>query len=159
MTYQRRRTRVRQFRGGGVWTLERRQAMSERQRRRWEEASPEQREAWKANYAEARAKAKETYRQNYPERAQLIDQVKEAIEDGSVVPDPCAYCGTTERVVADLDYSTSSVTGWSCWGCRDRLWKCSRCRHWSTAHGGSKDEGYGCEKCPCDAFQTLQKAA
>lgn len=85
--------------------------VGERLRRRWAEATPEQRQAWQT-------KRWETFRHHHPYRVALIEATRAALAAGEQVAEPCDDCGGKAKAV--YDWEAGTVVGWRCYPCRQR---------------------------------------
>jgi hypothetical protein len=75
----------------------------------WASASPDQRE-------EMKRRSWQGFRARHPDRADLIERTRAAIDAGTLVPQPCDICGEPARPL--FDWASLTLAGWRCLACR-----------------------------------------
>ena len=58
----------------------------------------------------------EGFARKHPGRAALVDRIRAAMADGSLVPGPCDGCGGGARPL--YDWERLALVGWRCQACR-----------------------------------------
>jgi hypothetical protein len=99
------------------WTPEMRADASVVAKARWAALPEDERERRRALASDAGAKGHAAYTAKYPERVELSERTKAAIESGALSPLPCSDCGLPEAK-PEYDYEDLRVAGWSHYACR-----------------------------------------